>query len=169
MRYVLGIGTNIGDRKENIDKCIEAINLTPYTDVLIRSGIYETEPVGYARQQYFYNCNVLVESRLEPNEMLGMCLGIESGFGRKRGMKNGPRILDIDLLLAEDCKIYTKNLTVPHQRMLERRFVLQPMLDIFENGKAFGFDFVPFLDKIEGQEVIKIEEKIDYNIIINKN
>lgn len=113
MKYILGIGTNIGNRKENIEKCIEAINLTPYTDVLIRSGIYETEPVGYARQQNFYNCNLLVESQLEPHEMLGMCLGIESAFGRKRGIKNGPRILDVDLLMAEDYTTHTKNLTPP--------------------------------------------------------
>ncbi|MDE6722905.1 MAG: 2-amino-4-hydroxy-6-hydroxymethyldihydropteridine diphosphokinase [Eubacterium sp.] len=165
MRYILGIGTNIGNRKENIEKCIDAINLTPYTDVLIRSGIYETEPVGYARQQNFYNCNVLVESNLEPHEMLGMCLGIESGFGRIRAIKNGPRVLDIDLLMAEDFKANTKNLTCPHPRMLERRFVLEPLLDIFENGIVFGKDIKPYLDKIEGQEVTKIEDKIDFNIM----
>ncbi len=165
MKYILGIGTNIGNRKENIEKCIEAINLTPYTDVLIRSGIYETEPVGYARQQNFYNCNLLVESQLEPHEMLGMCLGIESAFGRKRGIKNGPRILDVDLLMAEDYTTHTKNLTLPHPRMFERRFVLQPLLDIFESGTAFNVDFSSFLDKIEGQEVIKIEEKTDYEIM----
>lgn len=164
MKYILGLGTNIGNRKENINKCIEALNLTPYTDVLIRSGIYETEPVGYARQQNFYNCNLLIESELEPHEMLGLCLGIESGFGRKRGIKNGPRILDVDLLLAENYTTHTKNLTVPHPRMLERRFVLQPMLDLFENGIAFGLNFKQDLERIEGQEVIKIEEKMDYEI-----
>ncbi|MDE6111530.1 MAG: 2-amino-4-hydroxy-6-hydroxymethyldihydropteridine diphosphokinase [Eubacterium sp.] len=165
MKYILSIGTNIGNRMENIENCIDAINLTPYTDVLIRSGIYETEPVGYARQQNFYNCNVLVESELEPNEMLGMCLGIESGFGRIRAIKNGPRVLDIDLLMAEDFKTKTKNLTCPHPRMFERRFVLQPMLDIFENGIVFGVDIKPYLEKIEGQEVTKIEDKIDYHIM----
>lgn len=165
MKYILGIGTNIGNRMENIEKCIYAINLTPYTDVLVRSGIYETEPVGYARQQNFYNCNVLVESALEPHEMLGMCLGIESGLGRIRGIKNGPRILDVDLLMAEDYKTKTKNLTVPHLHMFERRFVLQPLLDIFENGIVFGVDIKPFLEKIDGQEVTKIEEKVDYNIM----
>lgn len=164
MKYILGIGTNIGNRMENIENCIEAINLTPYTDVLIRSGIYETEPVGYARQQNFYNCNVLVESALNPHEMLGMCLGIESAFGRKRGIKNGPRILDVDLLLAEDFSTDTKNLTVPHPRMFERRFVLEPLLDIFENGIAFGIDFNKYLENIVGQEVVKIEEKVDFDI-----
>ena len=165
MKYILGIGTNIGNRMENIEKCIDAINLVPYTDVLLRSGIYETEPVGYARQQNFYNCNVLVESHLEPQEMLGMCLGIESGFGRIRAIKDGPRILDIDLLMAEDFKTKTKNLTCPHPRMLERRFVLQPLLDLFEDGIVFGTDIKPYLEKIEGQDVEKIEEMIDYHIM----
>ena len=165
MKYILGIGTNIGNRMENIEKCIDAINLIPYTDVLIRSGIYETEPVGYARQQNFYNCNVLVESEFEPHEMLGICLGIESGFGRIRAIKNGPRIIDIDLLMAEDFKTNTKNLTCPHPRMMERRFVLQPMLDLFEEGIVFGKDIKPYLEKIKGQDVEKIEEKIDDNIM----
>lgn len=165
MRYILGIGTNIGNRMENIEKCIDSINLTPYTDVLICSGIYETEPVGYARQQNFYNCCLLVESELEPNEILGMCLGIESAFGRKRGIKNGPRVLDVDLLMAENFRTKTKNLTVPHPRMLERRFVLEPLFDIFENGIVFGKDIKPFIEKIKGQEVTRISDKKDYKIM----
>lgn len=162
MRYVLGVGTNIGDRMENIKRCIDCINLTPYTDVLMRSGIYETEPVGYARQDNFYNCNLLVESELEPHEMLGMCLGIESGFGRKRGIQNGPRILDIDLLFAQDNHINTKNLEAPHPRIRERRFVMIPLLDIFPSGECFGFEFGSFIDKIDGQEVNKIADKEIY-------
>ena len=162
MKYVLCLGTNIGNRAENIDKAINSINLLPYTDVLRRSAIYETEPVGYARQQNFYNCVLLVESNFEPHEMLGICLGIEAGFGRKRGFANGPRILDIDLILAEDEHIDTKNLTVPHPRAIERRFVLQPMLDIFPSGKAFDYEFAAALENIEGQEVNKIDEPQDY-------
>lgn len=158
MRYVLGIGTNIGDRMENIEHCINSVNLTPYTDVLMRSGIYETEPVGYARQDNFYNCNLLVESELEPHEMLGLCLGIESGFGRKRGIANGPRILDIDLLFAEDKHINTKNLEAPHPRIRERRFVMIPLLDIFPDGECFGYEFASYIDKIDGQEVEKVLE-----------
>lgn len=162
MKYVLGVGTNLGNRKENIIHAMDAVNLTPYTDVLMRSGIYETEPVGYAKQDNFYNCNLLVESRLEPNEMLGLCLGIESGLGRKRGIKNGPRIIDLDLLFAENKKIYTTNLQVPHPRINERRFVLIPLLDLFPNGTAFDFEFQSYIDKIEGQFVNQIEEKEIY-------
>ena len=153
MEYILSVGRNLGDRKENIERCINSINLTPYTDVLMRSGIYETEPVGYARQDNFYNCVLLVESELEPNEMLGICMGLEAGFNRVREFKNGPRILDVDVIFCEDKKIKTKNLTVPHPRYFERRFVLEPMLELFPDGEFFGIDFKKFIDKIDGQNV----------------
>lgn len=158
MYYVLSVGTNIGDRKENIEKCIEALNLVPYTDVLSASAIYRTEPVGYARQDDFYNCCLLVQSQYNPNEMLGICLGIEAGFGRVRGIKNGPRVLDVDIIFAQNLEIETKNLTVPHPRYKERRFVLEPMLDIFVDGIAFGMDFKQYIAQIEGQKIQKIEE-----------
>lgn len=164
MEYVLSMGTNIGDRKQNIEKAIESINSIPYTDVIKCSKIYETEPVGYARQDDFYNVVLLVNSEFEPHEMLGLCLGIEAGFGRKRGIKNGPRILDIDVIFAENEKIDTKNLEIPHPRYNERRFVLEPMLDIFPSGVAFGTDFKQYISKIDGQGVRSVCE-IDDSLI----
>lgn len=164
MNYVLSIGTNLGDKKQNIEKAVEALNSIPYTDVIECSKIYETEPVGYARQDNFYNVAVLVKSQFEPHEMLGICLGIEAGLGRKRGIKNGPRILDIDVILCENEKIASKNLELPHPRYSERRFVLEPMLDIFPDGVAFGVDFAKFIPKIDGQEVFAADE-INPNLI----
>ena len=164
MEYVLSIGTNLGDKKQNIEKAIESINSIPYTDVIDCSKIYETEPVGYARQDDFYNVALLVSSEFEPHEMLGLCLGIEAGFGRKRGIKNGPRILDIDVIFAENEKIDTKNLEIPHPRYNERRFVLEPMLDIFPSGVAFGIDFKQYISKIDGQGVRAVCE-IDDSLI----
>ncbi len=156
MKYILSIGTNLGDRKKNIEKAIEAINSIPYTDVEKMSSVYETEPVGYARQDNFYNCVVYVVSQFEPNEMLGICLGIEAGFGRVRGLKNGPRILDIDIILADTTDIETRNLEIPHPRYHRRRFVLEPLLEIFPEGKVFGRDFKHYISNIEGQEIKKL-------------
>lgn len=153
MEYILSLGTNLGDRKRNIERAVEAINSIPYTDVEKMSSIYETEPVGYARQDNFYNCVVYVVSKFEPNEMLGICLGIEAGFGRERGLKNGPRILDIDVIFADNQKIKTRNLEVPHPRYHERRFVLEPLLEIFPDGKVFGMEFKHYISKIEGQQI----------------
>jgi 2-amino-4-hydroxy-6-hydroxymethyldihydropteridine diphosphokinase len=157
MEYILSIGTNIGDRKDNIKKCIDSINLLPYTDVVAQSSVYETEPVGYARQQNFYNIILKVESIFEPNEMLGACLGIEAGFGRVRTIRNGPRIIDIDVIFAEDCRIESRNLLVPHPRYKERRFILEPLLELFPDGNVYGENILPFIDNLEGQEIIKLD------------
>lgn len=157
MQYIISVGTNLGDRRANIERAIEAINLLPYTDVEKQSSIYETEPIGYARQDNFYNIVLLVESIFEPNEMLGACLGIESGFGRQRTVRYGPRIIDLDIIFAEDCEIETRNLIVPHPRYHERRFVLEPLLDIFPNGIVFGTDIKPYLEKTTDQDLTKLD------------
>ena len=158
MYYVLSVGTNIGDRKENIENCKKALALVPETQVVSASPIYETQPIGYDEQDNFYNCCLLVSSKFSPSEMLGVCMGIEAGFGRVRKFKNGPRIIDIDIIFAQDLEINTKNLTVPHPRYSERRFVLRPLMDIFVDGVAFGIDFKKYLEAIQGQEIKKIEE-----------
>ena len=156
MKYIIGIGTNIGDRKKNIDSAIEALKLVPKTEVLRASKVYETEPVGYEEQDSFYNACAEIESELEPNEILGVCLGIEAGFGRIREFKNGPRILDLDVIFAESESVNTKNLTVPHPRYNERRFVLIPLLELFPDGEAYGIKFKDYLLGIKGQKVIEI-------------
>lgn len=156
MEYIISVGTNMGDREENIKRSIDAINLLPYTDVVAQSAVYETEPVGYARQQNFYNIILKVESVFDPHEMLGACLGIESGFGRLRTVRFGPRIIDIDIIFAEDEKIESRNLIVPHPRYKERRFILEPLLDIFPDGMVYGTDIKPFIKTLEGQDVVKL-------------
>lgn len=130
----LGIGTNIGDREENLKSALKALNLLPMTKVTAVSKVYETEPVGFANQEDFLNIAVEIETELTAQNILGACLGIEAGLGRIRNIKNGPRIIDIDLLLYEDEKYNTPSLILPHPRMFEREFVLKPLLDIeFKN------------------------------------
>ena len=159
MRYVLSLGTNIGDRKNNLLSAVKSLELIPETKVLDCSSIYETEPVGYAQQDDFYNIALLLESKFEPNEMIGICMGLESVFNRVREFKNGPRILDVDVIFCEDKKISTKNLTVPHPRYFERRFVLEPMLELFPDGEFFGIGLKKFIDKIDGQNV-RVADKL---------
>ena len=156
MKYIIGIGTNIGDRKENIKNALEALALVPKTEVLRSSKIYETEPVGYAEQESFFNACAELESSLNPNELLGVCLGIEAGFGRVREFKNGPRILDLDLILAEEGSVDSENLTLPHPRFKERRFVLIPLLELFPGGEAYGVEFKSSLLGIKGQSVKEV-------------
>jgi len=153
MKYVIGVGTNIGDRKQNIQDAVKAFSLVPKCEVLRVSSLYETEPVGFAEQDSFYNACLEVESTLTPNEMLGVCLGIEAGCGRVREFTNGPRILDLDVILAENETVNTENLSVPHPRYRERRFVLIPLLELFPTGEAFGIRFSDALLGIKGQSV----------------
>lgn len=166
MRYIISIGTNIGDRMANIERAVEAINSIPYTDVIGASSVYQTEPVGYARQDDFYNAVLMVQTVLNPHEMLGVCLGIEAGFGRIRAIKDGPRILDLDVIFAENLEIDEQNLVVPHPRYKERRFVLQPLLELFPQGNAFGMEFQQYISKIEGQSVM-IVDKINPDLIVD--
>ena len=105
MRYVIGIGSNIGDRKENIERAIAAIETLPKTRIVLKSSIYETQPVGYEDQDDFYNICLEVQSVFNPFEMIGAVLGIEAGFGRVRTIKDGPRIIDIDIIFVENMVI----------------------------------------------------------------
>lgn len=155
----LGIGTNIGNREENLKNALLSLNLLPTTKVTAISCVYETEPVGYARQADFLNMAVEIETELTAQNIIGACLGIEAGLGRIRNIKNGPRIIDIDLLLYEDEIINTPSLVLPHPRMFEREFVIRPLLDIdFENplfnrewaeNELTGNGIKKYLNKIE--------------------
>ena len=135
MKAYLGVGTNIGDRMKNLQDSIDALNLLPLTKVTDVSKVYETDPVGYDNQDDFLNIVVEVETELNPDNLLGACLGIESVLGRIRIIKNGPRIIDVDLLLYENETRNTKTLILPHPRMMERNFVLKPLMDLnFDNS-----------------------------------
>lgn len=140
-KVVLGLGSNLGDRLENLRFAVDTLRRAPKTQVLAVSRVYETEPVGYAEQPDFLNAAVLLETDLSPKTVLGICLGIEAAAGRERTIKNGPRILDLDVLLYENVKSDSFELTLPHPRMLERAFVLLPLSDLFPSGRALGFHF----------------------------
>ena len=156
MIYILSIGTNIGNRKENIEKVIDSINLLPKTKVNKVSSIYETQPVGFDDQQNFYNICAEVESNFNAHEMLGCALGIEAGFGRIRTIKNGPRIIDIDIIFVENMVIQSPNLTVPHPRYKERRFVLEPLMELYPDVRFMSYRFGGLSEKIENQDVKKL-------------
>ena len=156
MNYLIGIGSNIGNAENNVNNAIKALSLLPKTKVVRASSLYESSPVGYAEQSNFINPICEAESEFDIHEMLGACLGIEAGFGRLRTVRFGPRIIDIDIIFAENEKIESRNLILPHPRYHERRFILEPMLDIFKDGVAYGIDFKKYIDKIDGQEVKKV-------------
>lgn len=130
MKAFLSIGTNMGDRLNNLQNAVDSLKLLPETSVTEVSPVYETDPWGFEEQANFLNIAVEIETDLTPESLLGALLGIEAALGRVRLFKNGPRVIDLDLLLFGDEKINNKVLVLPHPRMFEREFVLQPLSDL---------------------------------------
>lgn len=126
----LGLGSNIGDRKQQLLKAIDLIGNIKGIKVTKQSSIYETAPIGYTDQPNFLNLCLEIETELSPQQLLKQCLDIEQQLHRVREIRWGPRTLDIDILLYSDDIIETDNLSVPHPRMQERAFVLIPLNDI---------------------------------------
>jgi 2-amino-4-hydroxy-6-hydroxymethyldihydropteridine diphosphokinase len=124
----LALGTNLGDRRENLKSAISRFS----PQVLIKdvSPIYVTEPWGFADQPQFLNMVVSGETELAPHALLRFLNGIERAMGRTRGIRYGPRLIDLDILFYGDEIIDDEELQVPHPRMAERRFVLVPLADI---------------------------------------
>jgi len=133
-RIYLSLGSNVGDRAENLSHAIEALAKRGVR-VVKRSSFYETEPLEIRDQAWFLNCAVEAETALGPRELLGALLAIENEMGRHRGVKYGPRNIDIDILLFGDSIVDTLELAIPHPRMADRRFVLVPMNEIAPNAR----------------------------------
>ena len=134
----IALGTNMGDKGENLNRAVWALASIPGVKVSALSRVYETKPVGFVKQDNFYNAVIRVETTLSPRALLGACLGVEAGMGRVRGRKNGPRVIDLDLLLYEGKVINSEELTLPHPRMEERAFVLSPLCDILQDPYYLG-------------------------------
>ncbi len=124
----LGLGSNVGDRLANLRRAAARL----HAEVMLTqvSSVYETEPVGYARQPWFLNAVLEGDTELKPLELLRFALDIESALGRARSFPNAPRTLDIDILLYGERKIATPALTIPHPRLTERGFALCPLTEI---------------------------------------
>ncbi len=148
MKAVLGLGTNMGDREGNINAALESLALVPGVSVLRSSSLYETEPWGYKEQPNFYNIVCEAETTLTPNALLGVCLGIEAAMGRVRQFKNGPRIIDIDVLVYENEVSNTPELILPHPRIGERAFVLVPMQELYGDLNVLGISYKKSFEKM---------------------
>ncbi|MBP2650196.1 MAG: 2-amino-4-hydroxy-6-hydroxymethyldihydropteridine pyrophosphokinase [Firmicutes bacterium] len=132
----LGLGSNLGDREENINAAITALNTHPAIVVKIVSSIYETAPIGYTDQPYFLNAVIIIETLLSPFALLAECLDIEQALGRIRDQRWGPRTIDIDIVAFDDYECKTQVLTLPHPRLAERGFVLVPLVEIASEQKV---------------------------------
>ena len=127
----IAIGSNLGDKRKNCAMGIDALDQIREITVTARAGIYKTAPVDYTDQDWFVNTAVRVETDLSPDDLLIRLKQIERDAGRdKRGVRFGPRVLDLDIIFYDDLVIRTEDLDIPHPRMHKRRFVLRPICDI---------------------------------------
>ena len=126
----VGIGSNLGDRKANIDKALRLVSLIKDSRLVKVSKIYETDPVGGPSQGKFLNGAFAMETSLSPLKLLRELKGIEKRLGRKRHFKNSPRTIDLDILLFGDETINTKELKVLHPQMHTREFVLRGLREL---------------------------------------
>src|SRR5579863_9944967 len=125
----LSLGSNIGDRPQNIRRAIEALGAHSVR-VMRESSLYETEPVELREQAWFLNCVVEAETELMPQQLMRALLEIERELGRNRRVPKGPRLIDMDILLFGSSVVRAAGLEIPHPRMAERRFVLVPFAEI---------------------------------------
>jgi dihydroneopterin aldolase / 2-amino-4-hydroxy-6-hydroxymethyldihydropteridine diphosphokinase len=127
----LGVGSNLGDRRNNIKSAVRKINALKETKVIKLSRIIETEPVGGPRAQAkFLNAALKIRTAFSPAALLRNLKNIEKELGRKKAARWGPRSIDLDILFYGDRIVNTGGLKIPHPRISERRFVLEPLSEI---------------------------------------
>jgi 2-amino-4-hydroxy-6-hydroxymethyldihydropteridine diphosphokinase len=126
----IAFGSNLGQRRHHIFDAMAKLSEHPDIEILAQSAITETAPVGYQDQGDFLNGALKAQTKLSPMALLKALLFVEQELGRVREFKNGPRVIDLDLLFYGDLILEEETLTIPHPRLHERAFVLDPLCDL---------------------------------------
>ncbi|HAE62425.1 MAG TPA: 2-amino-4-hydroxy-6-hydroxymethyldihydropteridine diphosphokinase [Eubacteriaceae bacterium] len=150
----LSLGSNVGDTKKNIEEALKM--LSEKIDIIKVSSFYETEPVGYADQDWFLNIVLKAKTDLVPLELLEFCKGIESKMKRVKTVRFGPRVIDVDILLYQDFSSDEDVLTVPHPRMKQRAFVIVPLFEIEQDLKVGDMHIKEIINKLQGEQIRKL-------------
>jgi 2-amino-4-hydroxy-6-hydroxymethyldihydropteridine diphosphokinase len=151
----LGIGSNMGDRQQNLAQALEL--LSSQSEIEQLSSIYETEPVGFKEQPFFLNAVCRISTKLSPEKLLSFIKEIEATSGRIPSFANAPRPIDIDILFYNNSVIKNPDLTIPHPRLAERAFVLVPLAEIApelihpQNGKTI----IELLNSLENTKGVR--------------
>jgi len=155
----LSLGSNLGDREQNLNRALAAME-NERIHVIARSSLYETEPQGHLHQPWFLNMAAACETRCFPLQLLTAVQRVEREMGRarNRAVPGGPRLIDIDILLFAKAVVNTSRLTIPHPRLLERRFVLEPLLEIAPDMRHPQTNELlsRYLSKVAGQKVERV-------------
>jgi 2-amino-4-hydroxy-6-hydroxymethyldihydropteridine diphosphokinase len=149
MAKVIGVGSNMGDRLGNVRRALE--HLRAIGRVSLVSRVYESEPVGFKPQGKFLNLALALETELGPHKLLGGLKAVEEALGRVESVRDGPRVVDLDLLFYDDAIVDDEFLTVPHPRLHLRGFVLFPLADIIPD----------FIHPILGESVADLLRGLD--------
>lgn len=151
MRAFVGLGSNLGDREATIARAVDLLRSVDGVEVVAVSSLRETEPWGPVEQPPFLNGAAAVETELSPRGLLDALLAVEQALGRDRsGERWGPRTIDLDLLLYGDATVSEPGLAVPHPRLHERRFALEPLAELAPEalvpGRGTVADLVAAMD-----------------------
>lgn len=153
----IALGANLGDPAATLRAAMAALANLPHSRVLRISSLYRTTPIGHTDQPEFINAVVLLETTLAPEMLLDALLEEEQRFGRIRAEKNGPRTLDLDILLYDDQFVDLPRLTLPHPRLHLRAFVLQPLAEIAPNLIIPGRgNIAAWLPAVANQGIVKL-------------
>jgi 2-amino-4-hydroxy-6-hydroxymethyldihydropteridine diphosphokinase len=150
----LSLGSNMGNRYNHLTEAIQILRTYPEIQLVNFSSIYETDPVGYEDQDLFLNMVIKIKTNWSAEQLLEICLKTESELGRKREIRWGPRTVDLDILLYNQDNIKTEKLMIPHPRMLERAFVITPLLEICQSGEIPGIN-IP-INQLPNNEGVRI-------------
>jgi len=149
----LALGTNLGDRLANLKQAARA--LPPLVRVVLASPVYETPPWGYLEQPAFLNQVIQAETDLDPHTLLTYLKQTEISMGRRTTFRNGPRVIDLDILFYDDAILNSPELTIPHPSIPERAFVLVPLADINPGLKhpSLGKTIRQMLENVEAGDI----------------
>lgn len=159
VRAVIALGGNIDGPVGHVTRAFDELASLPGCVLLARSSLYRTAPIGYTDQPAFINACALVETSLAPGALLEALLAIERAHGRVRELPNGPRTLDLDIVLYGDRIVGEPGLEIPHPRAHERAFVLEPLLEVWPEAVLPGRGAAAaFRAKVAGQGIERLEE-----------
>lgn len=155
---LIGLGSNMGDKAENVRRAVALLAEGGDVRVVARSRLYRTAPWGVADQDWFVNGCIAVATELSPMALLKRCLGVEDTMKRVREQRWGPRIIDVDVLDYKGLVLDDPDLTLPHPRIRERAFVLVPLAEIAPNLEIGGHRLAHWLARVDAEEVTPIDD-----------